>query len=146
MKKHLSSFLLLIGWLTCLGISAKVNAQNADEEAVKATEMQRFDAQVKKDFNALDALLSDDLVYTHSSGTTDSKTSYIQSIRDGKSVYEAIAPEEMKVRVYGKTAIINGICNIKMPTANLRLKYTDVYVKRKGKWQMVAWQSLKMAQ
>ena len=146
MKKLFPSILLLSGWLFCLSFSIQVYAQSSDEEAVKAVENQRFEAQVKKDLAALEILLGDDLVYNHSSGNTDTKASYIQSIKDGKSVYDAITSEEMKVRVYGKIAVINGICSIKMPTANLRLKYTDVYAKRKGKWQMISWQSLKLVQ
>ena len=119
--------------------------QSAVERAVLNVEKQRFEAQVKKDFTALETLLADDLVYVHSNGNVDNKASYIQSIKDGKSQYDEIKSEEMKVRVYGKTAIINGICTVKMPTnPNLRLRYTDVYVKQKGQWQLVAWQSFKM--
>ncbi len=146
MNKYTPSLLLFAGWLLSLSLSMVAQAQNADEQAVMDTEKMRFEAQVKKDYGTLEKVLADDLFYTHSSGTTDSKTSYIQSIKDGKSAYEAITPEEMKVRIYGKMAIINGTCSIKMPTTNLHLRYTDVYIKRKGQWQMVAWQSLKLAQ
>ncbi|TAE41411.1 MAG: nuclear transport factor 2 family protein [Runella slithyformis] len=126
-------------------VSTATWGQPAVEQAVMNVEKQRFEAQVKKDYAALETLLSDDLVYVHSNGNTDSKVSYIQSIKDGKSQYDEIKSEEMKVRIYGKTAIINGICVVKMPTnPNLRLRYTDVYVKQKGQWQLVAWQSFKM--
>ena len=119
--------------------------QSAAEQAVMNAEKQRFEAQVKKDIVALETLLSDDLVYNHSNGNSDGKVSYIQSIKEGKSQYDEIKSEEMKVRIYGKTAVINGVCAIKMPTnPNLRLRYTDVYVKRKGQWQLVAWQSFRM--
>ena len=145
MKKRLSSIFTLC-LLVSISFSLTIYAQKAEEDILKAIENQRFEAQVKKDFVVLEALLADDLIYTHSNGNTDTKASYIQSIREGKSVYESITPEEMKVRFYGKIAIINGICSIKLPTASLHLKYIDVYVKRNGKWQMIAWQSLKLAQ
>jgi ketosteroid isomerase-like protein len=126
-------------------VSFAGQAQSTTEEAVKKAEMQRFDAQVKKDFAALETLLADDLIYVHSNGNIDNKTSYIQSIRDGKSQYDEIKSEEMRVRVYGKTAVITGVCVVKMPTnPNLRLRYTDVYIKRKGNWQLASWQSLRM--
>jgi len=125
--------------------SAAVFGQSAAEQAVMNVEKQRFEAQIKKDFVVLEMLLSDDLVYNHSNGNTDSKITYIQSIKDGKSQYDEIKLEEIKVRIYGKTAVINGVCAIKTPTnSNLRIRYTDVYVKRKGQWQLVAWQSFKM--
>jgi hypothetical protein len=125
-------------------------AMSADERAVSDAEKQRFDAQVKKDYAVLDRVLANDMVYTHSSGNTDGKQSYIQSIRDGKSKYDAIDVQEQKVRVYGNTAVINGVCAIKAinngETINTRLRYTDVYVKNGGQWQMVAWQSLRLQQ
>lgn len=126
-----------------------VRAQSAEEKAVLAAEKNRFEAQISKNYAVLDQVLGNDLVYTHSNGNTDSKESYIQSIRDGKSKYDAINVEEQKVRVYGSTAIINGICMIKAmsngETINTHLKYTDVYVRKGKQWQMVAWQSIRLA-
>lgn len=134
---------------TSSSAAASVSTASASEQAVADAERQRFAAQVSKDYAALDKLLADDLVYTHSSGNTDGKASYIQSIRDGKSKYDAIDSSEMKVRVYGNTAIINGVCLIKAmnngETINTRLRYTDVYVKKGSQWQLVTWQSVKLA-
>ena len=132
------------------GASTAAVAMSADEKAVSAVEKQRFDAQVSKDYAVLERVLADDLLYAHSNGNTDGKQSYIQSIRDGKSNYAAIESQELKVRVYGNTAVINGVCLIKMNTNNtpteLKLRYTDVYVKKGKQWQMVAWQSLRLTQ
>lgn len=126
-----------------------VQAQSADEKAVVAAEKARFEAQVSKNIDALNQLLADDLVYVHSSGNVDTKQSYIQSIKEGNSTYNSIDVQEQKVRLYGKTAIINGICYIKRPAVDgknndLKLRYTDVYVKKGGRWQMVTWQSFRM--
>jgi ketosteroid isomerase-like protein len=143
MKKTLTSLLLSVMVYASF-------AQTAAEQAVMAAEKQRFEAQVKKDYAVLENVLADDLIYFHSNGNTDSKASYIQSIKDGKSKYDAINAEEMKVRVYGKTAVITGVCAVKAEnngqTINTRLRYTDVYVKKGKQWQMVSWQSLRLAQ
>lgn len=132
------------------GATTTVAPVSADEKAVSTVEKQRFDAQVSKDYAVLERVLANDLVYTHSNGNTDTKQSYIQGIRDGKSNYGAIDVQEQNVRVYGTTAVVNGVCLIKMNNNNtptdLKLRYTDVYVKKGGQWQMVAWQSLRMAQ
>ncbi|GAB3955354.1 hypothetical protein GCM10028805_42740 [Spirosoma harenae] len=123
-------------------------ALSAEGKTVAETEKKRFAAQVSKDYAYLDKVLGNDLVYTHSNGNSDSKESYIQSIRDGKSKYDAIDVEDQKVRVYGNTAIINGICMVKAmnngETINTHLKYTSVYVRKGPQWQMVTWQSFKM--
>jgi ketosteroid isomerase-like protein len=131
-----------------VAFSLIVRAQSADEQAVIATEKQRFAAQVSRDYDALGKLLADDLVYTHSNGNTDNKQTYIQTIRDGKFRYEQIDVAEQRVRLYGDVALINGICQIKAtnngePT-NLKLKYTDAYIRRHGQWQLITWQSLRL--
>ena len=129
--------------------TASTATMSATEKAVADTERQRFDAQVSKNYAVLEQVLANDLTYTHSNGNRDGKQSYIQSIRDGKSKYDAIDMEEIKVRVYGNTAVINGVCLVKAmnngETINTHLRYTDVYVRNGKQWQMVAWQSFKMA-
>ncbi|AKD56829.1 nuclear transport factor 2 family protein [Spirosoma radiotolerans] len=123
-------------------------AQTADEKAVIDVEKQRFAAQVSKDITALNKVLANDLVYTHSNGGADSRQSYIRSIQDGKIAYESINVEEQNARIYGNTAVINGKCLVKAinkgETVNSHLLYLSVYVRNAGQWQLVAWQSTKL--
>jgi hypothetical protein len=88
-------------------------------------------------------------VYIHSNGSTDTKTSFIESIKDGSRSYDDIKIEKADVRIYhGKTGIINGECTYYRKTKeggdnNLLLRYTSVYIKQKKHWQQVSWQSFK---
>lgn len=124
----------------------------ADGDAVKALELERFQAQEKNDFAALERLLADDLVYTHSSGAVDSKASYIESLRSGRARYLKIAPDEVKPRVVGDTVLIHGRGVFTLETNTngqkgenvLKLSFLDVWQKRNGKWQMIAWQSTRL--
>ncbi|GAB3908613.1 hypothetical protein GCM10028803_44570 [Larkinella knui] len=134
----------------CLLTTSFVYAQSsADEKAVLDVEKQRFDAQVTKNYAVLEKVLADDLIYNHSNGNQDTKQSYIQSIKDGKQSYDAIEAQEQKVRLYGNTAVVNGICQVKATnngqSINTRLRYMDVYVRKGAQWQLVAWQSLRLA-
>jgi ketosteroid isomerase-like protein len=151
MKKLSLLLVMLLLTLPVLTIAQTKKDQMAVKE-VEALERQRFEAQVKKDYPVLEKLFGDDLVYTHSDGHQDTKTSYIQSIRDGKSQYEKIDVEALNVRSYndGNTAVVNGTIVITSPPKpdgqpNLaRLKYVVVQIKdpKKG-WQVVLWQSQK---
>ena len=120
---------------------------------VEAVERKRFDAQVHKDYNYLEKVFSPDLIYIHSGGAVNTKGEYIQSIKDGKSVYEHIDVEEMKLRPYnnGKTVVINGKITIASPPVDgkqslAHLRYAVVYIRKKEGWQLVMWQSLKLPQ
>ena len=121
---------------------------SAAEAAVRAAELARFKAQTTGDLKALDALLGDELVYTHSSAAVDSKASYIESMRSGALKYQTIEPREIHVRVFGNTAVITAAAHItaisKGQPVDNQLRYMDVWVLRDGRWQMVGWQSTRI--
>ena len=129
---------------------SKKNAAAALE--VQLLERQRFEAQVSKDYAFLEKAFADDLVYTHANGKQNGKTDYLQSIREGKSVYDKIEVENMNVRAYndGTAAVVNGQIIIYQPnkpdgTPNVaHIKYVTTQIKdpKKG-WQVVLWQSQK---
>lgn len=143
MKNYLLSFVF-----SCLAFIAF--AQKPTVESLKSAELARFKVMVSKDRAGLEAVMHKDLVYFHSSGVADTKDSYIESIFNGKSSYLSISSSEMLTRVYGNTGINTGIVNIINLNAEgketpLKLRFTDVFVFEDGRWQMVSWQSTKLA-
>lgn len=146
----MNALMLVLGLL--VGVVTPAAAQQdgkAAAAAVKAAELKRFAATTGRDYDALATLLSDDLVYTHSSASVDSKASYLESLRSGRVVYKEVTPSDLVVRMYGSTAVITGAAIIKTTsnggeerTSNLR--YTDVWVQQDGRWQMVSWQSTRV--
>ncbi len=143
MKNYLLSFVF-----SCLAFIAF--AQKPTVESLKSAELARFKVMVSKDRAGLEAVMHKDLVYFHSSGVADTKDSYIESIFNGKSNYLSISSSEMLTRVYGTTGINTGIVNIINLNAEgkdtpLKLRFTDVFVFEDGRWQMVSWQSTKLA-
>lgn len=138
----------LIGFLTL--VTFQVFAQKPSVESLKGAELARFNVMVAKDRAGLEAVLHNDLTYFHSSGASDNKDSYIASIFSGKSNYQSIEVVELLTRVYGKTGVNTGIVNIMNINAEgkatpLKLRFTDVFVFESGRWQMVSWQSTKLA-
>jgi hypothetical protein len=139
----------LIIFVLLLPVFLSCSAPAVLKAKVLETEKQRFTALVTKDYNTLDKTISNDLVYIHSNGSTDTKTSFIESIKDGSRSYDDIKIEKADVRIYhGKTGIINGECTYFRKTKeggdnNLLLRYTSVYIKQKKHWQQVSWQSFK---
>jgi ketosteroid isomerase-like protein len=150
----LSLILLAISQLTFAQTMSKAEKkQAAAKTEVEALERQRFAAQVSKDFDFLGKVFADDLIYTHSGGKIDSKTTYINSIKEGKSAYDKIEVEELRLRPYNdqKTVVVNGTIMITQPPVDgkpvlLHIRYVVVYVKtKKMGWQLTTWQSLKLA-
>ena len=108
----------------------------------------RMTAMAQKDVATLNALLADDLVYTHSSARLDTKRSLIDAMVSGVTVYTGVEPSDVKAQDLGDTVVLTGIAQIKVvsngtPNA-FGVRFTDVYAKRNGNWQMVTWQSTRL--
>ena len=139
--------ILILALSLLIGQAALAQNIKADIETL---ERKRFAAQVSKDFDFLEKIFADDLVYTHSNAKVDNKTTYIASIREGKSVYKNVDLQEISVRDYGKIAVVNGRAVIELGSPDgkpniLNLRYTVVYSKNgKKSWQVNTWQSTKL--
>jgi ketosteroid isomerase-like protein len=108
----------------------------------------RMQAMATKDVATLKALLADDLIYAHSTARLDTKQSLIDNMVSGKTVYTAVEPSNVKAQDLGDAVVLTGECQIKVnsngtPNA-FGVRFTDVYAKRGGTWQMVTWQSTKL--
>ena len=117
----------------------------SDAAAVLALDEARFDAQVAGDKARLEELLADELHYTHSNASVDTKASYIDSIISGRVNYRQIDRSGQNATVFGDAAVCTGSATLHVTAGghdrSLNLRFTDVWVRRSGAWQMVAWQS-----
>ncbi|HXI36856.1 MAG TPA: nuclear transport factor 2 family protein [Burkholderiales bacterium] len=114
------------------------------EKEILALEDKRFAAMVG-DLAALEALLHDDLLYTHSSGLTDTKASWLASMRSGKTRYKSGTWSERKVRFAGDTALVTGRAQLEAEVngqpRTLRLVFLNAWTKTPQGWKFIAWQS-----
>ncbi len=108
----------------------------------------RMEAMARKDIATLNELISDDLVYTHSSARLDTKQSLIGAMESGQTVYTAVVPSDVKAQDYGDTVVLTGSARISVNSGgnamNFGVRFTDVYVNKGGRWQMVTWQSTRL--
>jgi ketosteroid isomerase-like protein len=117
-------------------------------EMVIELDKKRMNAMAQKDIAALNELLADDLIYTHSSARLDTKQSLIDNMQSGSTVYNAVVPSEVKAQDCGSAVVLTGIARISVNSGgnamNFGVRFTDVYANRGGRWQMVAWQSTRL--
>src|SRR3954471_11428025 len=114
---------------------------------VIALDAQRMTAMSQGDVGTLNALIADELVYTHSSARLDTKKSLIENMQTGKTVYTAVVPSDVQAQDYGDTVVLTGNARISVKSGsnamNFGVRFTDIWVNKGGNWQMVAWQSTK---
>jgi hypothetical protein len=106
---------------------------------------ERMDAMAKKDIARLNALISNELVYTHSTARLDTKQSLIGNMEGGSTVYTSVVPSDVKAQDLGDTVVLTGSCRIGVMSQgrpnSFGVRFTDVWSSKGGQWQMVAWQS-----
>jgi ketosteroid isomerase-like protein len=109
---------------------------------------QRMAAMAQKDIATLNRLLSEELVYTHSSARLDTKQSLIGNMESGSTVYTAVEPSDVKAQELGDTVVLTGACRISVMSQgrpnSFSVRFTDVYANKGGQWQMIAWQSTRL--
>ena len=120
----------------------------ANGQTIIDLDKKRMQAMATKDTATLESLIADDLIYTHSSARLDTKRSLIDNMTSGSTVYTVVEPSDVKAQDLGDTVVLTGIAQIKV-TANgnplaFGVRFTDVYARRGGRWQMVTWQSTKL--
>ena len=141
------SHLTLALLLALLAVPA-VQAGDA-EKAVLETQDRRWALTAGGDLDELEAMLTDDMNYTHSSAAVDTKAQFLDSLCSGRVRYVSMEPEgERAVRVYGDAAVVQGVAHVlvKVPDRDIdvRLRFTELYVKQGGAWKMALWHSTKV--
>ncbi|HAD14302.1 MAG TPA: nuclear transport factor 2 family protein [Saprospirales bacterium] len=125
-----------------------LDAQNPLIASVLDFEQKRFDAMTRADTAFLSPMLGNDLVYIHSNALEEDKQEHLGAIASRNLVYKTMNREQAVVRIFGKTAVINGVVSVqgilKGNDFAVRLLYTAVYRKKGRSWLLVNWQSTKI--
>jgi ketosteroid isomerase-like protein len=117
-------------------------------KVIRELEDRRYRAMCEADVAALDELLADTLVYTHSTAAADSKASYIAGVREKKWHYRKIERPVEDIQIHGECAVVTGHVRIDIVVGGvakiMNSRFTNVWVKGAKGWQMTAWQSTPM--
>ena len=145
--------LLVSAMLLCLALPAQTLAQTTAKAGVDADlqknildlEKKRIAAMVTKDLAALDSLLADDLSYTHSGGSTDSKASFITLIKERGRYLGVDYTNPQVIPWGGNSVVVRGVAKIRLEgTPSYDVLFMDVWALRNGSWKMVAWQATRV--
>lgn len=107
----------------------------------------RVDADFRADRAALDSLLAPDLSYVRSSGVLDDKRAVLAQVGPGGPYQlDYLTPDSLEGRLFGAVGIVNGILRVKLSAqaAPYRIRFTDVWADRNGRWQLVAFHATRL--
>lgn len=144
MKKSTAALTVAAAFALAALASAPAYAQASVEEQLLKMERDRAAAVVKGDVAMMEGLTSEDYILINANGRLSDKATTMRDIKTGVIKLTANEVSDMKVRVYGDTAVVTGKSSAKGTIGGRELKgpvmFTRVYVKKSGKWQSVSFQ------
>jgi len=120
------------------------------EGAIRDAEKGWANAVTARDFQALDKIFGDKLIYAHATGAIESKEQYLGRLRSGAQKYDSIVHESIRVVAYGDSAVshailrMTGISNGK--PFNDHVMAMHMWEKQGGSWRLVAHQTTKLTE
>ncbi|GAA0710090.1 nuclear transport factor 2 family protein [Dokdonella soli] len=133
---------LILAVVCCIGLSSPASASDSDEQAVLAFENDLCVAFLSSDAEAIAKGEDEHYTLTNSHSQISTRTDDITDAKSGGMRYTEFRNHDMKVRLYGDTAIVLGITSLKGSSKGkpfaLDVRFTDTLVKRDGAWKLVA--------
>jgi uncharacterized protein (TIGR02246 family) len=122
-------------------------ASGADEQALYQLERDWAAAAPNKDTAVVEKFLANEFI-SNWNGQIQNKKQVLAEMKTSPAKIESGANSEMKAMVFGDTAIVHGLYAEKSMTngkdSSAKHRYTEVYVKRDGRWQCVTQYGVKV--
>ena len=117
-----------------------VNAQT--EEEIKALETKLANLIVHDAWDEYEKLLAPDYAGVTYDGKLENKEATMASLRSGRRKIVVMEPEDLRVRTYGETAVLQGLLTVwARESGRVSTKverFTEVFVKQDGQWLLAA--------
>jgi ketosteroid isomerase-like protein len=120
----------------------RADSNPAAEEEVRKLELDLSRLLVKGDWGQYATYLADDYVRTNPDGKDQAREEVLAEFRSGQSTLVDMFPEDLKVRVYGDTALLAGNLTVVARQAGKvhesHVRCTKVFLRREGRWFLVS--------
>jgi ketosteroid isomerase-like protein len=117
-----------------------MKSSHVEEELLKL-ENEFAEAIVRNDLEGIGRLVADDWIIIEPDGGIVDRARFFEVIKSGALTHEMMESEDLRVRVYGDSAVVTAITRTKgkfmRQEFSTQERATDVFVKRDGRWQCV---------
>ena len=130
---------LIFGQMTGKNVRRNINV----EREIARVEEDWANAYVRHDAAPLERILADEFITVGSNGKSHNKAQDIEGLKADSATYEYSTPYDLEIRAYGAGAVVVGRTKEKgrYPSGTefvSEYRWTDIFVKRQGRWQCVA--------
>jgi ketosteroid isomerase-like protein len=119
-------------------LASTLAAAPSERQQILDLEHRWLDAAMTRDLPALREILADDFVDVSWRGEIRRKADLLRA--PAVTVKSSQVLSDLEVRFHGKTAIVTGVNTTTAADESFtaRIRFTDVFVKRNGRWQAVS--------
>jgi ketosteroid isomerase-like protein len=111
------------------------------EEELVRVEKEFTDAIAKNELERIQRFVTNDWVIIGADGGIIERNRFFEVIRSGTLTHDMMESDEMRVRLYGDTAIVSALTRSRGKFMgqefSTRERATDVFVKQDGQWRCV---------
>ena len=127
-----------------LAMAATAGAQSAQSTRETLIELERSwnDAVYTGDVDVIENLLADEFRGTYDDGSRGDKARELDLVANFNQAVISAVQDDFRVAIYGDTAVVWFTLHLvglrQGQEAELTLHYTDVWIRRDGRWQCVS--------
>ena len=134
--------LILIALLSIVSSATALAQSNVESEVLKINN-EYEEAIARRDATVHERLFAADYTYTPGNGNIMGREDHMSFTKSGAVEVKSLRSEDVRVRVYGDTAVVTGLWvsvdrRVGKEFAERKIRYLLVYVRRDGRWQIVA--------
>ena len=134
--------LLFITLLTIVS-SAPALAQSKAEREVLKLNKEYEEGIARRDASVHERLFAADYTYTPGNGNFMDRVEHMNFTKNGGVVVKSLRSEDVRARLYGDTAVVTGLwisvdSRPGQEFVERKIRYILVFVRRGGRWQIVA--------
>ena len=128
----------------CLAVAAPADSQPDRSTRETLIELERSwnDAVYTGDVDVIEDLLADEFRGTYDDGSRGDKARELELVANFNQAVISAVQDDFRVAIYGDTAVVWFTLHLvglrQGQEAELTLRYTDVWIRRDGRWQCVS--------
>ncbi len=121
-------------------------AERSDERELRDIQQRLARGWIEKHPATIEAILAPEWTVIQADGTVHDRGEILDAVFVAKVFdIEDVNVSDVEVRLYGTTAVVRGVTvargRINGQSVSAHIRFTDVFVKRDGRWQAVASQA-----
>lgn len=144
--------LLIVCLFSVAGVSAQQRLTEAELKSgreIMETVSKWADAVRDRDAKRLEAIFAEDALITTYEGKVRGRAVELEAMKPIANLrMSSVTNEDVVIKVYGDVGVVTALTRMKFVSSgnesNVALRYTAVFVKRNGVWQIVALQTARV--